>query len=94
VVSCRSYIVVAAAITKTERAYEECGGIARFHALFKPLLFEVIRSPIPDPRRLRGRRHPLLVILVLTACATLVAGNDSVVAIWQWAATLRTAAAP
>jgi adenosylmethionine-8-amino-7-oxononanoate aminotransferase len=28
------------------------GGIARFHALFKPLLFEVIRAPLPDPRRL------------------------------------------
>ena len=28
------------------------GGIARFHALFEPLLFEVIRAPIPDPRRL------------------------------------------
>jgi predicted transposase YbfD/YdcC len=41
---------------------------------------------VPDPRRLRGRRHPLLVILVLTACATLVAGNDSVTAIRQWAA--------
>jgi len=27
-------------------------GIARFHALFKPLLFEVIRAPIPDPRML------------------------------------------
>jgi adenosylmethionine-8-amino-7-oxononanoate aminotransferase len=27
-------------------------GIARFHALFKPLLFEVIRAPLPDPRRL------------------------------------------
>jgi predicted transposase YbfD/YdcC len=26
------------------------------------------------------------VVLVLTACATLVAGNDSVAAIWQWAA--------
>jgi len=26
------------------------------------------------------------VILVLTACATLVPGNDSVAAIWQWAA--------
>jgi hypothetical protein len=24
--------------------------------------------------------------LVLTACATLVVGNDSVAAIWQWAA--------
>lgn len=27
-----------------------------------------------------------MVILVLTACATLVVGNDSVAAIWQWAA--------
>lgn len=27
-------------------------GIARFHALFKPLLFDVIRGPLPDPRRL------------------------------------------
>ena len=41
---------------------------------------------VPDPRRLRGRRHPLLAILVLTACATLVVGNDSVTAIRQWAA--------
>ncbi|MGC4856318.1 transposase family protein, partial [Micromonospora sp. DT4] len=41
---------------------------------------------VPDPRRLRGRRHSLLVILVLTACATLVVGNDSVTAIRQWAA--------
>ncbi len=28
------------------------GGIARFHAMFSPLLFEVIRLPSPDPRRL------------------------------------------
>jgi adenosylmethionine---8-amino-7-oxononanoate aminotransferase len=27
-------------------------GIARFHALFKSLLFDVIRAPLPDPRRL------------------------------------------
>src|SRR3954468_17758633 len=27
------------------------GGIPRFHALFKPLLFDVIRAPLPDPRR-------------------------------------------
>ena len=27
-------------------------GIARFHAIFKPLLFDVIRAPLPDPRRL------------------------------------------
>ncbi|MBA2707046.1 MAG: ISAs1 family transposase [Gemmatimonadaceae bacterium] len=41
---------------------------------------------VPDPRRLRGLRHPLLVILALTACAVLVVGNDSVTAIRQWAA--------
>lgn len=40
---------------------------------------------VPDPRDPRGRRHPLVVILVLAACATLVVGNDSVTAIWQWA---------
>jgi adenosylmethionine-8-amino-7-oxononanoate aminotransferase len=28
------------------------GGIPRFHALFEPLLFDAIRAPIPDPRRL------------------------------------------
>jgi adenosylmethionine-8-amino-7-oxononanoate aminotransferase len=28
------------------------GGIARYHALFKPLLFDVIRAPLPDPRLL------------------------------------------
>jgi len=43
-------------------------------------------AAVPDPRQLRGRRHPLVVILVLAACATLVVGNDSVAAIWQWAA--------
>jgi DDE_Tnp_1-associated len=48
-------------------------------------LLERLRQ-VPDPRRLRGLRHPLLVILVLTACATLVVGNDSVAAIRQWAA--------
>jgi predicted transposase YbfD/YdcC len=41
---------------------------------------------VPDRRLRRGLRHPLLVVLVLTACATLVVGNDSVAAIWQWAA--------
>jgi predicted transposase YbfD/YdcC len=43
-------------------------------------------AQVPDPRRLRGLRHPLLVILVLTACATLVTGNDGMTAIRQWAA--------
>ena len=43
-------------------------------------------AAVPDPRALRGRRHRLVVILVLAGCATLVVGNDSVAAIWQWAA--------
>lgn len=43
-------------------------------------------SQVPDRRKRRGRRHPLVVVLVLTACATLVVGNDSIVAIWQWSA--------
>lgn len=43
-------------------------------------------STVPDPRRRRGLRHPLIVVLVLSACATLVVGGDSVTAIWQWAA--------
>ncbi len=34
------------------------GGIARFHALFKPLLFDVIRAPVPDPRRLAPDTSP------------------------------------
>lgn len=34
------------------------GGIARFHALFAPLLFEVIRVPLPDPRRLPSGTSP------------------------------------
>nr|WP_269440558.1 transposase family protein [Micromonospora tarapacensis] len=42
-------------------------------------------AAVPDPRALRGRRHRLVVILVLAACVTLVVGNDSVAAIWQWA---------
>jgi adenosylmethionine-8-amino-7-oxononanoate aminotransferase len=33
-------------------------GIARFHALFKPLLFDVIRAPLPDPRRLPSGTAP------------------------------------
>jgi predicted transposase YbfD/YdcC len=43
-------------------------------------------SQVPDRRGARGRRHPLVVVLALAACATLVAGVDSVTAIWQWAA--------
>ena len=32
---------------------------------------------------MRGRRHRLVVVLALTACASLVVGGDSVSAIWQ-----------
>lgn len=53
-------------------------------AVVSPLVGRL--AQVPDPRRLRGLRHPLLVVLVLTACATLVAGNDGLTAIRQWAA--------
>jgi predicted transposase YbfD/YdcC len=43
-------------------------------------------SKVPDLRRRRGLRHPLVVVLTLAACATLVVGGDSIIAIWQWAA--------
>jgi hypothetical protein len=48
-------------------------------------LMERLRQ-VPDPRHARGLRHPLAVIPVPTACATLVVGNDSATAIRQWAA--------
>jgi predicted transposase YbfD/YdcC len=40
---------------------------------------------VPDRRSRHGRRHPLVAILALAACATLVVGGDSIAAIWQWA---------
>ncbi|MBA3490075.1 MAG: ISAs1 family transposase [Longispora sp.] len=43
-------------------------------------------SQVPDRRKRCGLRHELVVILALVACATLVVGNDSVTAIWQWCA--------
>ncbi len=43
-------------------------------------------SQVRDLRRCRGLRHRLVLILALTACATLVVGSDSVTAIWQWSA--------
>lgn len=43
-------------------------------------------AQVRDRRARRGPRRPLVVVLVLTACATLVAGGDCVAAIWQWAA--------
>jgi DDE_Tnp_1-associated len=43
-------------------------------------------SKVPDQRARRGLRHALVVVLALSACATLVVGGDSIAAIWQWAA--------
>lgn len=43
-------------------------------------------SQVPDQRRPKGLRHRLVLILALTACATLVVGSDSLTAIWQWSA--------
>jgi hypothetical protein len=43
-------------------------------------------SQVRDLRRPKGLRHRLVLVLTLTACATLVVGSDSVTAIWQWAA--------
>ncbi|MFE0646950.1 ISAs1 family transposase, partial [Streptomyces sp. NPDC058877] len=42
-------------------------------------------SRLPDPRRRRGRRHPLSYILAVAACAVL-AGAKSITAIAEWAA--------
>ncbi|MGW2609443.1 ISAs1 family transposase [Streptomyces mirabilis] len=40
---------------------------------------------MPDPRRAKGRRHPLVFVLALAACAVL-AGAKSLTAIAAWAA--------
>ncbi|MGW2724036.1 transposase family protein [Streptomyces sp. NPDC001492] len=49
-----------------------------------PGLLDRLRR-LPDPRRLRGRRHPLSYVPALTACAVL-AGAKSLTAIAEWAA--------
>src|SRR5262249_3422651 len=55
-------------------------GIARFHALFKPLLFDVVRAPIPDPRRMPPRSAPT------DACAQFLSEVDALLS--QHASTL------
>src|SRR3954452_4064021 len=53
-------------------------GIERFHALFKPLLFDVIRAPIPDPRRLpAGTRPEAAIALFLDEVESLIERNHS-----------------
>jgi adenosylmethionine---8-amino-7-oxononanoate aminotransferase len=42
-------------------------GIARFHAMFKPLLFDVIRAPLPDPRRLPPGTAPNAAVQLFLA---------------------------
>jgi adenosylmethionine---8-amino-7-oxononanoate aminotransferase len=46
------YIALAEAYHGDTIGSASLGGIARFHAIFEPLLFDVIRVPLPDPRRL------------------------------------------
>jgi hypothetical protein len=40
-------------------------------------------ATVPDPRKLRGRRHPLPAMLAL-ATAAMLSGARSLYAIWQW----------
>jgi len=47
-----------------------------------PPLLPYLRS-VPDPRHASGRRHPLAAILAL-ACAAMLAGCDSLLAIAEW----------
>jgi DDE_Tnp_1-associated len=41
-------------------------------------------TAIPDPRKSRGRWHPLVAILLIAACAV-TCDADRFTAIWQWA---------
>jgi hypothetical protein len=49
-----------------------------------PDLLDRLRR-LPDPRRLRGRRHPQTYVLAPAAC-TVLAGAKSLTAIAEWAA--------
>jgi adenosylmethionine---8-amino-7-oxononanoate aminotransferase len=56
------------------------GGIARFHAIFEPLLFEVIRLPIPDPRRLPTHSPEAAAAHFLNELETVLQANHEEVA--------------
>ncbi|MFF2746408.1 transposase family protein [Kitasatospora sp. NPDC058048] len=45
-------------------------------------------AAVPDPRRAKGRRHPVAFVLALAACAVL-AGAKSLAAIAEWPPTRR-----
>jgi hypothetical protein len=47
-------------------------------------------ASVPDPRRRKGRRHPLAFLLALAACAVL-AGAKSLAAISEWTADAQLA---
>lgn len=51
-------------------------------AVAVPPLVPYLRT-VPDPRQASGRRHPLAAILTL-ACAAMLAGCDSLLAIAEW----------
>jgi hypothetical protein len=59
--------------------YEEEGAMA---TVAIPPLVDALRA-VPDPRKRRGQRHPLAAILAL-ACAAMLCGADSLLAIAQW----------
>ncbi|MFB7936066.1 ISAs1 family transposase [Streptomyces sp. NPDC056049] len=50
----------------------------------RPGLLDCLAA-VPDPRRAKGRRHPLAFVLALAACAVL-AGAKSLAVIAEWAA--------
>jgi adenosylmethionine-8-amino-7-oxononanoate aminotransferase len=52
------YIALAEAYHGDTIGSASVGGIARFQGIFGPLLFEVVRAPVPDPRRLPEQRSP------------------------------------
>ncbi|MGP3919013.1 ISAs1 family transposase [Nonomuraea sp. 10N515B] len=51
-------------------------------------------ATVPDQRSTCGLRHPLVVILTLTACATLVVGSDRIAAISGYVADVVRREAP